>query len=70
MLGMFLVERTVRAQIGKGLVGQVERLLNAVGGGQCQRHAGAFQHEHHAEESGRVAPVDKVIGVGDHDFGG
>jgi hypothetical protein len=66
---VFLVQRAVRAQVGEGLVGQSQRLLDPVGGGQGQRDAGAFEDEHHAEESGRIAPVDQVVGIGHHDFG-
>jgi hypothetical protein len=31
--------------------------------------AGALEHEHHAEERCRVAPVEQVVGVGDHHLG-
>lgn len=69
VLGVLLVQRTVRTQVGKRLVGQAEHLLDTVGGSQRQRHAGAFQHIDHAEESGRIAALDGVVGVGDHHLG-
>ena len=43
--------------------------MNAVGGIQREVDAGAFEDEDHAEETGRVAAVDQVVGVGDHQFG-
>ena len=64
------VEFAVRAEIGERARGQAERRLDAVGGGERERDAGAFEHVHHAEEPQRVAARDAVVRVRHHEFGG
>ena len=70
VLGVLLVERAVRAQVGERGVGQAEALLDAVGREQGERDAGAFEHVHHAEEADGVAALDRVPRVRHHHLGG
>jgi hypothetical protein len=68
--GVLDVEVAVRTQVGEGVARQAERGFDGFGGTRGQGDAGAFQHQHHAEEADGVAAGDGVVGVGDHQLGG
>ena len=58
------------SQITEGTVGQMQLLLDTIR--RLRRHlcAGAFQHQHHAEEADRVVACNAVIDIADHQLGG
>ena len=66
---VLLVQLAMAAQVAERLRRQLQRRLDAVGGIERQRDAGPFEHEHHAEEAERVAPLDRVVGIRDHALG-
>src|SRR5581483_3978222 len=63
------IERTMRGQIFEAVGFQIERPHQGFGPRRRELGAGAFEHEHHAEETDGIDPVDEVVGVGDHEFG-
>ncbi len=59
------VEGAMRPEIRERPVRQIEGFLERVSGAGCNRSAGAFEDEHHAEKTDRIKARDHIVGVRD-----